>query len=93
MDTLIFSQSAIFRLQQLGANYFRVTGKRFRLSDQDGILTLLKQSVLASDKSVRKAYDDFVMELNKRQIDGLSARGVKLRLPMSAEYLSAKAAG
>lgn len=93
MDTLIFSQTGIFRLQQLGSQYFRLTGKRFRLSEQEGILSLLKQSVLTSDKQVRKAYDEFILELNKRQIDGLTSRGVKLRLPMSADYLSTRQAG
>lgn len=92
MDTLIFSQAAIFRLQQLGSHYFRLSGKRFRLSEQDGILSLLKQSVLTSDKSVRQAYDEFVLELNKRQIDGLVERGVKLRLPMSTDYLATRQA-
>lgn len=83
MDTLIFSQTAIFRLQQLGSQFYHHTGERFKLATQAGILELLQSSALISDRSVRSAYDAFVMELNKRQIDALAARGVKLRQPLS----------
>ena len=82
MDTLIFSQTAIFRLQQLGSQYYHHTGVRHRLASETGILGLLKDSALVSDRKVRHAYDAFVLELNKRQIDALGSRGIKLRLPM-----------
>ena len=82
MDTLIFSQTAIFRLQQLGSQYYHHTGDRHRLASEGGILALLQSSALIADRNVRGAYDAFVMELNKRQIDALSQRGIKLRFPM-----------
>lgn len=83
MDTLIFSQSAIFRLQQLGSQYYQHTGVRHKLATPQGILDLLKDSALSREGEVRSCYDAFVMELNKRQIDALAARGVTLRHPIS----------
>lgn len=82
MDTLIFSQTAIFRLQQLGSQYYSCTGERHKLATQEGILDLLRASALASDRKVRACYDSFVLELNKRQIDALAERGIKLRQPL-----------
>jgi hypothetical protein len=88
MDTLIFSQTAIFRLQQLGSQYYHHTGERHRLANESGILELLVSSALISDRKVRAAYDAFVMELNKRQIDALIQRGVKLRFPMQTSLIT-----
>jgi hypothetical protein len=88
MDTLIFSQTAIFRLQQLGSQYYHNTGERHRLANESGILELLVSSAVISDRKVRAAYDAFVMELNKRQIDALAQRGVKLRFPMQASVMN-----
>jgi len=48
MDTLIFSQTAIFRLQQLGSQYYHNTGERHRLANESGILELLQSSALIS---------------------------------------------
>jgi hypothetical protein len=88
MDTLIFSQTAIFRLQQLGSQYYHCTGERHRLANESGILDLLQSSALISDRKVRAAYDAFVMELNKRQIDALTQRGMKLRFPMHTSLIT-----
>ena len=88
MDTLIFSQTAIFRLQQLGSQYYHHTGERHRLANESGILELLQSSALISDRKVRAVYDAFVMELNKRQIDALTQRGIKLRFPMHTSLVA-----
>ena len=64
MDTLIFSQTAIFRLQQLGSQYYSCMGERHKLATQEGILDLLRASALTSDRKVRGCYDLFVLELN-----------------------------
>jgi hypothetical protein len=82
MDTLIFSQTAIFRLQQLESQYFRLSGVRHKLATEAGILALLSESAQASERKTRKSYDAFVMELNKRQIDALATRGINLRTPL-----------
>ena len=88
MDTLIFSQTAIFRLQQLGSQYYRQTGERHKLANESGILELLQSSAVISDSQVRNAYDAFVLELNKRQIDALTQRGIKLRFPMQTSVMT-----
>lgn len=81
MNALIFSQSAIFRLQQLGSRYYHYTGERHRLAEENGILDLLQSSALVPDRRVRHAYHAFLMELEKPQIDALLQRGIKLRHP------------
>jgi len=81
MDTLIFSQAAIFRLHQLDNQYYSYTGERYRLANENGILDLLQSSAEIADRKIRRAYFAFLMELDKSQIDALEERGVKLRLP------------
>lgn len=81
MTGLIFSQSAIFFMQQLSSSYFRKMGVRYRISSEDGILTLLQKAASSSETDIRKNYDSFVLELNSRQIQALTEKGVKLRLP------------
>lgn len=81
MNTLIFSQTAIFRLQQLGSQYYHHTGERHRLANESGILDLIQSSALIPDRKVRSAYHAFLMELNKPQIEALVERGIKLRHP------------
>jgi len=88
MDTLIFSQTAIFRLQQLGSQYYRQTGERHKLANESGILELLQSSAMISNREVRNAYDAFVLELNKRQIDALTHRGINLRVPMHSSSVN-----
>jgi hypothetical protein len=88
MDTLIFSQTAIFRLHQLGSYYYQCTGQRYRLANENGILNLLQSSALFADHKVRRAYNAFVTELNNRQITALTDRGVNLRLPVHASTAS-----
>lgn len=79
MNALIFSQTAIFRLQRLGSQYYHHTGERHRLADEHGILDLLESSGAIKDRKVRSAYDAFLMELDQSQIDALIQRGVTLR--------------
>ena len=88
MDTLIFSQTAIFRLQQLGSQYYHLTGVRHKLATQEGILDLLREAALTSERNVSNCYDNFVLELNKRQIDALADRGIKLQQPLQESFAS-----
>lgn len=84
MVNLIFSQSAIFHLQQLASLVYRHTGMRYKLSTTAGIVTLLNESVYSSRPDIQSHYDAFVMELNKRQIDALFNHGVEVRPPLGA---------
>lgn len=84
MDTLIFSQTAIFRMQQLASCVYHITGNRHRMATQEGMLGLLKEAATSTDKDIRHYFDAFLMELNKRQLDMLEVRGVKMRVPFAA---------
>jgi hypothetical protein len=84
MDTLIFSQTAIFRMQQLASCFYHKTGTRHRMATQEGMLGLLRDAGSSADKDIRQYYDAFVMELNKHQLDMLEARNVSMRRPFYA---------
>lgn len=88
MDTLIFSQTAIFRMQQLASCVYHKTGMRHRMATQEGMLSLLSEAAASSDRDVRQYYDAFVLELNKRQLDLLEARNVKMRQPFTGASTS-----
>jgi hypothetical protein len=90
VDILIFSQTAIFRLQQLGSQYYRLTGERFKLSTEEGIINLLQASSMAFDDKIQYCYDEFVTELNSRQIRALNERNVPLRAPIEASIPTLK---
>lgn len=93
MDNLIFSQSAIFRLHQLGSQFYLHSGTRHKLSTSQGILDLLRSTASSHEKDVRICYDAFILELNKRQIDTLAARGVALRHPQIAKSVNLRQVG
>ena len=87
MTGLILSQTAIFYIQQLSTCYFRKLGVRYRISTEEGILTLLQKASSCAETDVRKNYDAFVLELNQRQLQQLTAKGVKLRLPTQSVFM------
>ncbi len=93
MDTLIFSQTAIFRMQQLASCVYHKTGIRHRMATQEGMLTLLKESGASSDRDIRQYYDAFVIELNKRQLEMLETRNVKMRQPLTSLIGNIRKAG
>lgn len=89
MDTVIFSQSAIFRLQQLARHLHRQTGARYKLSTTDGIVNLLNASNQTHSTDIRHCYTAFVNELDDEQIDTLAAEGLlRNTAPMSQAVYS-----
>jgi len=88
MDTLIFSQTAIFRMQQLASCVYHKTGTRHRLATQEGMLALLREASASVNSEIREYYDSFVMELNERQLEMLTARDVKMRKPAYASVIT-----
>jgi hypothetical protein len=88
MDSLIFSQTAIFRMQQLASCLYHKTGIRYRMATPEGMLDLLRAGSASRDAEVRQYYDSFVMELNKRQLDMLEARNVTLRKPFHGSVIA-----
>lgn len=93
MDNLIFSQSAIFRLHQLGSTHYQHSGVRHKLSTPQGILDLLRATALSQEKDIRACYDSFVRALDKTQINSLAARGISLREPHHGRASSLRQAG
>lgn len=93
MDSLIFSQTAIFRMQQLASCLYHKTGIRYRMATQEGMLDLLRDGSASRDGEVRQYYDSFVLELNKRQLDMLEARNVKLRKPFHGSVIDSSTTG
>jgi hypothetical protein len=81
MSPLIFSQTAIFRLQRLVSQYYHQTGERYKLGNESSILELLQSSASIRDPKVRSAYIAFLTELGSDEIDALAERGVKVQLP------------
>ena len=88
MDTLIFSQTSIFRMQQLASSIYHKTGVRHRMASPEGMLELLRAAGGATDSGIRDCYDAFVQSLNKRQLDMLASRNVKLRQPNGISVIS-----
>lgn len=88
MDTLIFSQTAIFRMQQLASCFYHKTGTRHRMATQEGMLGLLRDAGSSSDRDIRQYYDSFVVELNQRQLNALEARNVSVRKPFYASVIT-----
>ncbi|RYY76285.1 MAG: hypothetical protein EOO52_01870 [Gammaproteobacteria bacterium] len=78
MNALSFSQTAIFCLRRLVTQYYYFTGVRHRLTDEFGILDLLKKSASMTHSNVRAAYRAFIKKLDQRQIEMLVAQGVEV---------------
>ena len=81
MTPLIFSSSAIFHLQRLVSRYYHLTGERYRLANENGIVELLQSSAAIRDPKIRSTYIAFLTELGADQIDALAERGVEIKLP------------
>jgi len=78
MNALSFSQTAIFCLRRLVTQYYYFTGVRHRLTDEFGILELLRKSASMTHSNVRDAYRAFLKKLDQHQIDMLVAQGIEL---------------
>ncbi|RZA02821.1 MAG: hypothetical protein EOO68_09480 [Moraxellaceae bacterium] len=85
MNALSFSQTAIFCLRRLVTQYYYFTGERHRLTDEFGILELLRKSASMTHCNVRGAYQAFLKKLDPHQIEMLVAQGVELP-PRDAAY-------
>lgn len=78
MDTLIFSQAAIFHLQQLANHMHRHTGVRHKLSTTQGIINLLIEGAESPAPDIKRCYAAFALELNQRQLDALAHQGISI---------------
>jgi hypothetical protein len=78
MNALSFSQTAILCLRRLVTQYYYFTGERHRLTDEFGILDLLRNSASITHRNVRAAYYAFLKKLDQQQIEMLVAQGIEL---------------
>lgn len=83
MNRLIFSQSAVFRLQQLASQVHQETGVRHKLSTTQGIVDLLTDGGKYLTGDIKSCYEAFVLELNERQINALGTEGIVIHEPSS----------
>jgi hypothetical protein len=79
MNSLLFSQAAIYRLQQLATLVKQKTGVRHQLSDPKSTINLLRYSCTSPDMHIYDAYRHFSSELEDDQREYL--QGVGLLMP------------
>jgi len=80
LEKLIFSQSGVYRLQQLASQVHNITGIRHRLSDEQAMLDLLRNCAQSEDKVIQTYFAAFTSELSPGQLNSLMARGVQPRM-------------
>lgn len=78
MSGLIFSQSAVFQLQQLAKVVRYKTGVKHRLSDPKSVNSLLRFSSTSSDVEIFELFSRFTQRLDEAQIDDLNVKGLML---------------
>lgn len=81
MTTPIFSQAAIYRLQQLAAAVHRQTGVRHRLSTPASLAALLSYSERTQNPEVATCYQAFNRLLDEDQRQSLQRQGVTIKPP------------
>ena len=80
MEKLIFSQSGVYRLQQLASQVHHITGTRHKLSDEQDMLDLLRDCSKSKHKVIQTYFAAFTSELDEDQTNSLRARGVQPHL-------------
>jgi hypothetical protein len=78
VNTPIFSQAAIFRLQQLAGSVHKHSGIRHKLSEPNNLLTLLRYAAQAPTPGIAMQYQAFVRILDRSEKEALQARGIPL---------------
>lgn len=78
MSTPIFSQAAIFRLQQLAGAVHKHSGVRHKLSEPSSLLTLLRYGAQAPTPGIALQYQTFIQILDRTEKDALRAQDVPL---------------
>jgi hypothetical protein len=90
MDNLLFSQNALYQLQQLVKPVRDKTGVRHRLSDQKDLFSLLRYSCTSPDSVISEYYSMFIDELNDEQKAYLQGRGLLLTRTIKPKDLSSR---
>lgn len=77
MRKLIFSQSGVYRLQQLASQVRHHTGVRHRLSDEDAMIAMLRDCANSNNEVIQTYFAAFTSELDADQVNSLLAFGVQ----------------
>lgn len=77
MEKLIFSQSGVYRLQQLASQFHHITGVRHKLSNESEMINLLRDCSESKDKVIQTYFAAFTGELDEAQSNSLRRRGVQ----------------
>ncbi|MEO0442432.1 MAG: hypothetical protein AAFZ92_01640 [Pseudomonadota bacterium] len=78
MQSLVFSQAAVYQLQQLAKVVRDKTGVRHRLSDPKSVISLLRYSSTSPDADVFMFFGRFTNELDIEQRSYLQGKGLLL---------------
>lgn len=78
MNNPIFSQAAIFRLQQLASAVHKHNGIRHKLSEPNNLMALLRYSSSAPTGVIALQYQAFIRILTLAERDALAARDIPL---------------
>jgi len=79
VTTPIFSQAAVYWLQQLASAVYHETGERHRLSDSNSLLALLRHSEVSRHPKVIRCYQEFLDILTEEQAQELAGEGLQLK--------------
>lgn len=71
MEKIIFSQSGVYRLQQLASQVRSITGIRHRLSDESAMIELLRSCASSKHQVIQTYLAAFTSELNEQQKSSL----------------------
>jgi len=85
VNTPIFSQAAIFRLQQLAGSIHKHSGVRHKLSEPDSLFALLRYGAKAPTPGIALQYRAFIQILNRTEKDALRAQDVPLIATLPSE--------
>lgn len=78
MQSLVFSQTAVYQLQQLSKAVRDKTGIRHRLSDPKSVISLLRYSSTSPDANIFRYFGRFTNELDLEQRVYLQGRGLMM---------------
>lgn len=79
MEKIIFSQTGVYRLQQLASQVRSITGIRHKLSDESAMLELLRACASSKHQVIQTYFAAFASELNDQQMSSLLAKGILAR--------------
>lgn len=87
MQSVIFSQAAIFRMQQLAKHYYHLTGHRYRMAEPASLMEMLRHTGSSQNQDIIRRYAEFVRELDSEQIAQLAEQQVNVLTPQTTLYL------